>query len=65
MRRDKRFDTRFGKNRLRAAASAAVAVAMGAAALTAMPSTASAAGDGLSVQYSTSATGSTADQSEP
>jgi hypothetical protein len=60
-----RLDTRFAKNRLRAAASAAVAVAMGAAALTAMPSTASAAGDGLSVQYRTSATGATADQSEP
>lgn len=65
MRLDKRFDTRFAKNRLRAVASAAVAVAMGAAALTAMPSTASAAGDGLSVQYRTSATGATADQSEP
>ncbi len=56
---------RYAKNRVRAAASAAVAVALGAAALTAMPSTASAAGDGLSVQYRTSATGATADQSEP
>ncbi|MFD8003534.1 cellulose binding domain-containing protein [Streptomyces mirabilis] len=56
---------RFAKHRLRAAASAAVAVAMGAAALTALPATASAAGDGLSVQYRTSATGATADQSEP
>ncbi|QDO37443.1 hydrolase [Streptomyces sp. RLB3-17] len=56
---------RFAKNRLRAAASAAVAVAMGAAALTALPATASAADDGLSVQYRTSATGATADQSEP
>jgi hypothetical protein len=56
---------RFTKNRLGAAASAAVAVAMGAAALTALPATASAAGDGLSVQYRTSATGAGADQAEP
>lgn len=56
---------RFAKNRLRATASAAVAVAMGAAALTALPATASAASDGLSVQYRTSATGASADQAEP
>lgn len=56
---------RFTKNRLRATASAAVAAAMGAAALTALPGTASAAADGLSVQYRTSATGATTDQAEP
>ncbi|MHB9863476.1 cellulose binding domain-containing protein [Streptomyces sp. YIM S03343] len=54
---------RFAKKRLRAAASAAVAVAMGAAVLTALP--AAAADDGLSVQYRTSATGASADQAEP
>ncbi|MFJ2197306.1 cellulose binding domain-containing protein [Streptomyces violaceusniger] len=56
---------RFAKNRLRTAAHTAVAVAMGAAALTALPATASAATDGLSVQYRTSATGAGADQAEP
>ncbi|MHB9856793.1 hypothetical protein [Streptomyces sp. YIM S03343] len=40
---------------LRATASAALALALGVAALTARPATA--AGDGLSVQYRTSATG--------
>ena len=38
---------RFAKNRLRATAHTAVAVAMGAAALTALPASASAAADGL------------------
>ncbi|MCX5600844.1 hydrolase [Streptomyces phaeochromogenes] len=56
---------RFAKKRLRATAHTAVAVAMGAAALTALPTTASAAADGLSVQYRTSATGAAADQAEP
>ncbi|MBP8539332.1 cellulose binding domain-containing protein [Streptomyces sp. MK37H] len=56
---------RFAKNRLRTAAHTAVAVTMGAAALTALPATASAATDGLSVQYRTSATGAGADQAEP
>jgi hypothetical protein len=56
---------RLAKKRLRATAHTAVAVAMGAAALTALPTTASAAADGLSVQYRTSATGAGADQAEP
>lgn len=56
---------RFAKKRLRATAHTAVAVAMGAAALTALPTTASAAADGLSVQYRTSATGAATDQAEP
>jgi len=57
---------RFAKNRMRIAAHTAVALAMGAAALTALPAaTASAATDGLSVQYRTSATGASADQAEP
>jgi hypothetical protein len=56
---------RFAKKRLRATAHTAVAVAMGAVALTALPTTASAAADGLSVQYRTSATGAGADQAEP
>ncbi|MEV1078532.1 cellulose binding domain-containing protein [Streptomyces sp. NPDC050211] len=56
---------RFAKNRLRTTAVTAVAAAMGAAALTALPTTASAAADGLSVQYRTSATGASADQAEP
>ncbi len=51
-------------SRLRAVAAAAVATALGAAALAALPGTASAASS-LSVQYRTSATGPTADQSEP
>ncbi|MEU9556446.1 cellulose binding domain-containing protein [Streptomyces fumanus] len=50
--------------RLRAAAAACAVTALGATALAALPSTASAAGE-LSVQYRTSATGATADQSEP
>ncbi|MGV9455047.1 cellulose binding domain-containing protein [Streptomyces sp. NPDC003635] len=53
---------RISKNRLRAAAVTAVAVALGAAAL---PATADAAAGGLSVQYRTSATGASADQAEP
>ncbi|WP_329596146.1 family 16 glycosylhydrolase [Streptomyces pseudovenezuelae] len=52
-------------NRWRATAAAAIAVGMGAAALTALPATANAAGDGLSVQYRTSASGANADQAEP
>ncbi|WP_221353677.1 cellulose binding domain-containing protein [Streptomyces beigongshangae] len=56
---------RLTRNRLRATARTAVALAMGAAALTALPVTASAAADGLSVQYRTSATGARADQAEP
>ncbi|WP_020124659.1 cellulose binding domain-containing protein [Streptomyces canus] len=56
---------RFTTNRLRAAAAAAVAVGMGAAALTALPATANAAANGLSVQYRTSASGASADQAEP
>ncbi|NUO45242.1 MAG: family 16 glycosylhydrolase [Streptomyces sp.] len=52
-------------NRLRASAAAALAVGMGAAALTALPATANAATDGLSVQYRTSASGASADQAEP
>ncbi|MFJ2021322.1 cellulose binding domain-containing protein [Streptomyces nodosus] len=49
--------------RLRTAA-AAVATLLGATALAALPGTAGAAGE-LTVQYRTSATGATADQSEP
>ncbi|MFI1722431.1 cellulose binding domain-containing protein [Streptomyces sp. NPDC020489] len=52
-------------SRLRATAAVAVAVGMGAAALTALPATANAATDGLSVQYRTSASGASADQAEP
>ncbi|NUR39963.1 MAG: family 16 glycosylhydrolase [Streptomyces sp.] len=52
-------------NRLRATTAAALAVGMGAAALTALPATANAATDGLSVQYRTSASGASADQAEP
>ncbi|MEU3733889.1 cellulose binding domain-containing protein [Streptomyces sp. NPDC033538] len=52
------------RSRLRAVAAAAVVTALGATALAALPGSASAAG-GLSVQYRTSATGATADQSEP
>ncbi|MFF5105839.1 cellulose binding domain-containing protein [Streptomyces sp. NPDC000134] len=52
------------RGRLRAAAAAAAVTALGATALAALPGTASAAG-GLTVQYRTSATGATADQSEP
>lgn len=56
---------RFAKNRLRTAAATATAVALGVAGLAALPATASAATTGLNVQYRTSATGATADQSEP
>ncbi|MEU0337047.1 cellulose binding domain-containing protein [Streptomyces sp. NPDC006193] len=52
------------RGRLRSAAAAGVVTALAAAALAALPGTARAAGD-LSVQYRTSATGATADQSEP
>ncbi|MEV7074433.1 cellulose binding domain-containing protein [Streptomyces sp. NPDC093990] len=52
-------------NRLRATAAVAIAVGMGAAALTALPATANAAADGLSVQYRTSASAARADQAEP
>ncbi|WP_329343096.1 family 16 glycosylhydrolase [Streptomyces sp. NBC_00663] len=51
--------------RSRATAAAALAIGMGAAALTALPATANAATDGLSVQYRTSASGAGADQAEP
>ncbi|MFJ3667016.1 cellulose binding domain-containing protein [Streptomyces sp. NPDC090106] len=51
--------------RLRATAAAAFVAGLGAAALTALPATANAAADSLSVQYRTSASGATADQSEP
>ncbi|KUN38535.1 hydrolase [Streptomyces longwoodensis] len=50
--------------RLRALLATAAVTALGAAALAALPATANAAG-GLTVQYRTSATGATADQSEP
>lgn len=55
------------KSRVRAAAAAAaVTVALSCTALAAAPASAgSAAADGLVVQYRTSATGATADQSEP
>ncbi|GGX70071.1 cellulose binding domain-containing protein [Streptomyces fructofermentans] len=53
------------KQRLRTAAATAVVVAVGAAGLAALPGTASAAGEAVSVQYRTSASGATADQSEP
>ncbi|WP_247720614.1 cellulose binding domain-containing protein [Streptomyces sennicomposti] len=52
------------RRRLRTAAAAAVVTALGATALAALPGSASAAGT-LAVQYRTSATGATADQSEP
>ena len=49
--------------RMRAAMAACAAAGLGCAALTALP--AAAAQDALTVQYRTSATGATADQSEP
>lgn len=60
--------TAAAKNRMRTAAAAAVAVALGCAGLAALPATAAAAADAadaLTVQYKTGATGATADQSEP
>lgn len=51
--------------RLRAAAAAAATVALACTGLATLPSAASAAGEGLVVQYRTSAGGATADQSEP
>ncbi|MET8171917.1 cellulose binding domain-containing protein [Streptomyces clavifer] len=55
------------RSRIRTAAAAAACVALGCTALAALPSTAgaAAAADGLVVQYRTSASGATADQSEP
>ncbi|MFC7263717.1 cellulose binding domain-containing protein [Streptomyces lutosisoli] len=50
-------------NRVRTAIAVATAAGLALAGLTALP--ASAAADGLSVQYRTSATGASADQSEP
>ncbi|MFI8006006.1 cellulose binding domain-containing protein [Streptomyces sp. NPDC086010] len=57
----------FRRSRIRAAAAAAVTLAMGCTALAALPTTAgaAAAAGGLAVQYRTSASGATADQSEP
>ncbi|TQJ37460.1 cellulose binding domain-containing protein [Streptomyces sp. SLBN-115] len=52
-------------SRLRVAAASAVAVALGAAGLAALPVTASAAAADVAVQYRTGATGATADQAEP
>ncbi|MFD9543337.1 cellulose binding domain-containing protein [Streptomyces sp. NPDC060022] len=58
---------KIDRSRIRSAAAAAVTVALGCTALAALPSTAgaAAAADGLVVQYRTSASGATADQSEP
>lgn len=56
----------FRTSRIRAAAAAAVTLALGCTALAALPGTAgAAAAGGLAVQYRTSASGATADQSEP
>ncbi|MFJ6793576.1 cellulose binding domain-containing protein [Streptomyces sp. NPDC091268] len=52
-------------NRLRTAVAAAAAVTLGCAGLAALPTSASAAADALTVQYRTSATGAAADQTEP
>lgn len=58
--------TTFRRSRIRAAAAAAVTLALGCTALAALPGTAgAAAAGGLVVQYRTSASGATADQSEP
>ncbi|MFD3488068.1 cellulose binding domain-containing protein [Streptomyces sp. NPDC058665] len=58
---------KLAKSRVRAAAATAVTVALSCTALAAMPAPAgaAAAADGLVVQYRTSASGATADQSEP
>ena len=54
------------RTRLRAVLATAAVTALGAAALAALPGTATAtAAGGLTVQYRTSASGATADQSEP
>ena len=53
------------RNRIRTAAATAVAAGLCCVGLAALPAAASAAADGLSVQYRTSASGATADQSEP
>ncbi len=53
------------RSRLRTAAASAAAVALAATGLAALPSSASAAADGIVVQYRTSASGASADQSEP
>ncbi|MFE5916558.1 cellulose binding domain-containing protein [Streptomyces sp. NPDC056468] len=57
--------SRTTPSRLRIAAAASVALAMGTTGLTALTGTASAATDAVTVQYRTSATGVTADQAEP
>ncbi|MFE6917507.1 cellulose binding domain-containing protein, partial [Streptomyces rubiginosohelvolus] len=53
------------RSRLRTAAASAAAVALAATGLATLPSSASAAADGIVVQYRTSASGASADQSEP
>ncbi|CAM5394841.1 hydrolase [Streptomyces badius] len=53
------------RSRLRTAAASAAAVALAATGLAALPAWASAAADGIVVQYRTSASGASADQSEP
>ncbi|MGC4945779.1 cellulose binding domain-containing protein [Streptomyces sp. DT224] len=53
------------KSRLHATAAAAVTVALGCTALAAVPTTATAAGEPIAVQYRTGASGASADQSEP
>lgn len=60
-----RSNPRGGRSRLRTAAASAAAVALAATGLAALPSSASAAADGIVVQYRTSASGASADQSEP
>ncbi|MGW1814881.1 cellulose binding domain-containing protein [Streptomyces sp. NPDC002125] len=56
----------FRRSRIRAASAAAMTLALGCTALAALPATAgAAAAGGLVVQYRTSASGATADQSEP
>ncbi|MDF6045749.1 family 16 glycosylhydrolase [Streptomyces sp. JH14] len=56
---------KIARSRLRASAAAAATLALGCAGLTALPASATAVADGLVVQYRTSASGATADQSEP
>ncbi|SCF87176.1 Cellulose binding domain-containing protein, partial [Streptomyces sp. Ncost-T6T-2b] len=53
------------RSRLRIAAASAAATALAVTGLAALPSSASAAADGIVVQYRTSASGANADQSEP
>ncbi|MGW1321063.1 cellulose binding domain-containing protein [Streptomyces antibioticus] len=57
--------SRTRPGRPRASVAAAVAVVLGAAGLAALPVTAGAAAADVAVQYRTSASGATADQSEP